>query len=172
MPMLKRKRFLPKLHHWHYCNLAEKLLAIIVVKFLDHPVSPGFWRGDQNNPDASICIFTMTILIMDSWVFVSKRGRPIVFRLRSMGVNGYVGYSIRNKGLQQKLGYLSWAKGMTGKQLFSRVSRHLRLLRDHGLIRKQPKQRKYLLTDKGRQLTTALNALIGASTEQLFKMSA
>ncbi len=79
---------------------------------------------------------------------------------------------ITNKSLQQKLVSLSWAKGMTGRQLSSRISRHLRLLRDHGLMRKLPNQRKYSLTDNGRKLTTALNALVAASTEELLKMSA
>jgi hypothetical protein len=79
---------------------------------------------------------------------------------------------ITNKSLQQKLVSLSWAKGMTGRQLSSRISRHLRLLRDHGLMRKLPNQRKYFLTDNGRKLTTALNALIAASTEDLLRMSA
>jgi len=61
---------------------------------------------------------------------------------------------------------------MTGKQLSSRISRHLRLLREHGLIKKLTNQRKYILTDKGRKLTTALNAALAASTEDLIKLTA
>ncbi|MDP2788511.1 MAG: hypothetical protein Q8O46_00455 [bacterium] len=74
---------------------------------------------------------------------------------------------ITNKAIQQKLGGSTWAKGMTGKKLSSRISRHLSLLRAHGLIRKLPNQRKYILTDKGRKITTALNAVLAASTEDL-----
>ena len=45
---------------------------------------------------------------------------------------------ITNKHLRQKLHASPWAKGGTDKQLSARISRHLRLLRDHGLIRKTP----------------------------------
>ncbi len=79
---------------------------------------------------------------------------------------------ITNKALQQKLISTQWAKDMSGKKLSSRISRHLRLLRDHGLIKKLPNQRKYNLTEKGRKLTSALNAALSASTSDLLKMSA
>ena len=79
---------------------------------------------------------------------------------------------LTNKDLQQQLGGTLWAKGMTGKPLSARISRHLRLLRDHGLIRKLPKQRKYMLTEKGRKITTALNVILAASTEQLLEKAA
>lgn len=62
--------------------------------------------------------------------------------------------------------------GRTDKQLSARVSRHLRLLRDHGLIRKVPNRHRYHLTDKGRQLTSALHAMLSASTERLLDMAA
>ena len=80
--------------------------------------------------------------------------------------------AITNQALQQKLLSSPWAKGMTGKQLSARISRHLRLLRDHSLIRKLPNQRKYILTDKGQKLTTALNAALAASTQDLLKSAA
>jgi predicted transcriptional regulator len=65
-----------------------------------------------------------------------------------------------------------WAKGATGKKLSSKLSRSISLLRSHGLLRKLPKQHKYVLTDKGRKITTALNALLAASTEDLVKLAA
>ena len=37
----------------------------------------------------------------------------------------------------------------------ARVTRQLRMLRAHGLIRKIPRTHRYILTQKGRQLTTA-----------------
>ena len=79
---------------------------------------------------------------------------------------------ITNSALRRKLAPTSWNTGRTDKQLSARISRHLRLLRDHGLIRKIPNRNRYHLTDKGRQLTTALHAMLAASTEQLLKMSA
>jgi len=60
----------------------------------------------------------------------------------------------------------------TQKQLSSKVSRQLRLLRDHGLIKKVPKQNRYYLTPKGRQLTAVLNATLAASAQQLTKIVA
>ncbi|MBU4199693.1 MAG: winged helix-turn-helix transcriptional regulator, partial [Verrucomicrobia bacterium] len=57
-------------------------------------------------------------------------------------------------------------------QLSARLSRTLRLLRDHGLIRKIPCQRKYALTAQGQTLTTALNAMLAASTQHLMEKAA
>jgi len=79
---------------------------------------------------------------------------------------------ITNVKLREKLNTTTWGIGRTDKQLSARISRHLRLMRDHGLIRKVPNRQRYHLTDKGRQLTTALSAMLAASTEQLIKMSA
>jgi len=79
---------------------------------------------------------------------------------------------ITNKALQKMLGGTQWANGKTGKALSARISRHLRLLRDHGVIRKLPNQRKYLLTEKGRKLTTLISVILGASTEQLLEIAA
>ena len=80
--------------------------------------------------------------------------------------------AITNKDLQKLLGHTPWAKNMTDKRLSGRISRHLALLREHGLIKKLPKQRKYMLTDKGRKITTAINAVLAASVNDLLKMAA
>ena len=79
---------------------------------------------------------------------------------------------ITNAALQRTLGGTPWANGKTATALSARISRHLRLLRAHGIIRKLPKQRKYQLTEKGRHLTTLVSVLLGASTEQLLEMAA
>ena len=79
---------------------------------------------------------------------------------------------ITNKALREKLQGQPGYTGRTEKQLRNKVSRQLRLLRDHGLIRKMPQQLKYQLTGKGRQLTTALNAALTASTQQLMDNAA
>ena len=84
----------------------------------------------------------------------------------------YTVCGITNKRLQETLRASPWAKGRTDKQLSARLSRHLRLLREHGLIRKLPNQRKYLLTETGRTLTCALAALLAASTQQLMEKAA
>ncbi len=79
---------------------------------------------------------------------------------------------LSNAALRKKLASTAWGTGRTDKQLSARISRHLRLLRDHGLIRKVPSRHRYHLTDNGRQLTTALNAMLAASTEKLLDMAA
>jgi hypothetical protein len=79
---------------------------------------------------------------------------------------------ITNHELRKRLAKTAWGKGRTDKQLSARVSRHLRLLRDHGLIKKIPNRRRYQLTAKGQQLTTALGAILAASTQQLMDMAA
>ena len=84
----------------------------------------------------------------------------------------YAVAGITNKHLRQKLHASPWAKNGTDKQLSARLSRNLRLLRDHGLIRKIPCQRKYALTAQGQILTTALNAMLAASTQQLMEKAA
>jgi len=80
--------------------------------------------------------------------------------------------NITNKHLQKELGSTAWANGLEGRNLSARISRHLRLLREHGIIKKLPKQHKYVLTAKGRLLTTALNQFLGANLSDLSKLAA
>jgi len=77
-----------------------------------------------------------------------------------------------NAELRDVLGKKAWAKGLAEKQLSARITRHLKLLRDHGLIRKMPNQHRYQLTDAGRQMTAALAAALKASTKELMKIAA
>lgn len=60
----------------------------------------------------------------------------------------------------------------TDKQRSGMTTRSFRLLRDHGVIRRLPKSRKYQLTATGRQLVTALLAALSASTQELAKIAA
>jgi hypothetical protein len=80
--------------------------------------------------------------------------------------------AITNKHLQIALSGSSWANGLTGRCLSARISRHLRLLREHGIIKKLPNQHRYMLTNKGRLLTTALNQFLGANISDLSKLAA
>jgi DNA-binding IclR family transcriptional regulator len=57
------------------------------------------------------------------------------------------------------------------KQLAGTVSRLLRILRNHGLIRKLPKHNRYLLTSQGRQITSAMQIALSASVEELLKIA-
>lgn len=63
-------------------------------------------------------------------------------------------------------------KGGSDKQLSARISRHLRLLHDHGLIHKMPDRRWCSLSGKEWILTASLNTLLAASTRQLMEFAA
>jgi hypothetical protein len=80
--------------------------------------------------------------------------------------------AITNRGLQKTLYGKEWARSMSGKQLSGRISRHLRLLREHGLIKKLPCQRKYMLTEKGRKITAGIDAALAASVNDLLHLAA
>ena len=58
------------------------------------------------------------------------------------------------------------------KRASGRTTRHLQLLRAHGLIKKIPRTNRYLLTTKGRKVAGALLAASAADTEQLMELAA
>jgi hypothetical protein len=58
------------------------------------------------------------------------------------------------------------------RRLSARISRLLRMLRAHGLIRKIPKSHRYRLTDRGQLLTAALFAARTATIRQLVAKAA
>jgi hypothetical protein len=80
--------------------------------------------------------------------------------------------AITNKELRERLKKTDWGAKRTDKQLSARISRHLRLLRNHGIIRKLPNQHKYQMTTKGVKLCNTLCAVLDASTENLIKNAA
>jgi hypothetical protein len=92
--------------------------------------------------------------------------------LQAIGAPEFAVSGICNKALREKLRTQKGYTQMTEAQLSAKLSRQLRLLRDHGLIRKMRRQKKYLLTRKGLELTTALSALLAASTKQLMEIAA
>ena len=79
---------------------------------------------------------------------------------------------VTNKQLREKLAVTSWGAGRSDKQLSAKVSRLLRLLRDHGIIRKNPIRRSYHLTQRGRQIIIAVCAMLSASTKKLMEIAA
>lgn len=92
--------------------------------------------------------------------------------LRSIADPKYNVDAITNKHLQTALKGTAWANNHEGRKLAARISRQLRLLREHGLIKKLPRQHRYMLTSKGRALTTALNQFLGAKVSDLSKLYA
>ena len=92
--------------------------------------------------------------------------------LRAVADPKYNVDAITNKHLQGVLSGKAWANGLEGRKLSGRISRHLRLLREHGLIKKLPNQHRYMLTAKGRLLTTALNQMLGVLLSDLSRIAA
>jgi hypothetical protein len=84
----------------------------------------------------------------------------------------YMISGLTNKMLRERLSDTPFGAGRTNKQLSAKISRHLRLLRSHGIIRKLPRQNRYQVTVKGMRLSNALNALLAASIENLLKIAA
>lgn len=77
-----------------------------------------------------------------------------------------------NKDLRQLLAEDPRYVGKTGKQRSGMTTRSLRLLRDHGVIRRLPKARRYQLTARGRLLVTTLQAALAASAQELTALAA
>ena len=84
----------------------------------------------------------------------------------------YMISGLTNKMLRERLSDTPFGSGRTDKQLSAKISRQLRLLRSHGIIRKLPRQNRYQVTVKGMRLANALNALLAASIENLLKIAA
>lgn len=78
---------------------------------------------------------------------------------------------LRNRDVRTLL-YPKTPDDMTDRQIASRVSRQLSLLRAHGLIARLGKSHRYKVTAKGRTIITALLAAAQADIEQLTKLAA
>jgi hypothetical protein len=76
-------------------------------------------------------------------------------------VNGF-----RNRDVVQIL-YSNPADRAEKRQRMARVSRQLRMLRAHGLIRKVPRTHRYRLTPRGREIATAILATQAVTLQQL-----
>jgi hypothetical protein len=162
------KKFLPMRKGVADINVRAKVSCDIVERFTDH-VAAVENKEQLGGLLESIC----KPLFHDG-----KRTRALdVFGkdltlIRAIADPAFDVSAITNKQLQGKLGGTPWANGLSGKQLSGRISRHLLLLREHGLIKKLPKQRKYALTDKGKNISTAVFAALSSSVDDLVKIAA
>jgi hypothetical protein len=97
------------------------------------------------------------------------KDRPLLQALNNPDrtISGLSNKELRDK-LRDKPGY----RRMNEKQLSAKISRQIRLLRDHGLLRKLPRQKRYLVSRKGQELSAAIGALLTASTKQLMEVAA
>jgi hypothetical protein len=80
-------------------------------------------------------------------------------------------HGLRNKDLQPLL-FAAPAGPKEQRRRAARISRLLRLLRAHSILRKIPRSHRYQLTVRGRSIVTALLAARQADTQQLTKMAA
>ena len=58
------------------------------------------------------------------------------------------------------------------KQLSGAATRLIRLMRDHGLIRKLPSQHLYRMTPQGQKITVLIQAALAASTKEILDCAA
>jgi hypothetical protein len=77
----------------------------------------------------------------------------------------------RNRDLRSHL-YPATKDKQKQRREMAAVGRRLRLLRAHGLIAKVPKTHRYIVTEKGRNVITALLAARQANTEKLTALAA
>jgi hypothetical protein len=86
--------------------------------------------------------------------------------LEAIGRGEFLVNGFRNRDLRERL-YGPASDPAVVRRQSSAVTRALRLLRAHGLIRKVPKTHRYLLSPKGRNCITALLAARAADTARL-----
>ena len=92
--------------------------------------------------------------------------------LKTLARGEYCINGFRNRDLQQHLYPTRTDSQAERKKRSAQVTRRLRLLRAHGLIKKVPKTHRYQLTEKGRELIVALCAAAQASVQQLTTLAA
>ena len=101
-----------------------------------------------------------------------RLGDPADLALLAVIARGeFVTAGFRNRDVRAHL-YSRPKTAVDQRRLSAKVSRQLRLLRAHGVIRKVPKTHRYQLTARGRLLTAALRATRDASIQQLLRDAA
>ena len=79
---------------------------------------------------------------------------------------------VSNRELREALCNGTGWKGLSEQQQSAKMSRMIRLLRDHGILHKCPRRNRYRLSSIGRQLAMAINATLHASTQELMEKAA
>jgi hypothetical protein len=92
--------------------------------------------------------------------------------LSELGRGEYNLNGFRNRDLQARLFRRAPVDDAEKRRRSGQITRKLRMLRAHGLIKKVPKTHRYQLTDKGRTLVVALSAAKQASTKMLTELAA
>lgn len=92
--------------------------------------------------------------------------------LKVVANGAFTVHGFRNRDIRESLFGRLAPSPQEAKRRSASVSRKLRLLRAHGVIKKVPRTNRYLLTTKGRTITTALALAKQASPEQLARLAA
>jgi hypothetical protein len=92
---------------------------------------------------------------------------PDVSLLRAIGRGEFVTNGFRSRDVAALLGNQLPADPVQRKKLMAKLSRQLRLLRAHGVIRKLEGTHRYSVTKSGRTLITAATAALDASISKL-----
>jgi len=91
--------------------------------------------------------------------------------LEAISRGEFIPTGFRNRDLRRLL-YASPRTTADDRRRSGRLSRLLRLLRAHGVVRKIQKTHRYQLTERGRLLTAALRATRNATVQQLLREAA
>jgi hypothetical protein len=87
--------------------------------------------------------------------------------LEAVGRHEFLLNGLRNRDLRGRLYGAAAGSAAQQRRRSAAVTRQLRLLRAHGLIHKVPKTHRYLVSEGGRRVLTALLAARNASVEEL-----
>lgn len=96
-------------------------------------------------------------------------GRQDAELLQAAGRGEFLINGLRNRDLQALLFPKPTDDPVEQRRRSGQMTRKLRLLRAHGLIHKLPHTHRYMVSDKGRQVITALHAAREADIEKLSK---
>ena len=99
----------------------------------------------------------------------SAEDRPL---LEAISDGTYATGGFCNRDLAARLYPAKSADAAERSRIASKVSYRLRILRAHGLIRKSPGRRRYHMTNRGRQIVTALLQAQHATLQQLNTLAA
>jgi hypothetical protein len=92
--------------------------------------------------------------------------------LKAVNHGEFILNGFRNRDLRALLFSDSTVSDAEAKRQAAKITRQLRLLRAHRLIKKIPKTHRYQVTKRGRTAITAVLAAQNASTKQLTQIAA
>ena len=91
--------------------------------------------------------------------------------LKALGSGEFCIHGFRNKDLRKILFGISKDKTLDKKHS-AKVTRQIRLLRAHGLIKKVPRAHRYMVTDKGRETIMTILAAGAVGCKKLTELAA